>query len=104
MTQQGPHDNGQQTAGPTFDVAARLRILTCQVCGIPFGMPAALHVHRTHQRQPVYCPAGHENRLTYPTDSETSDTFFGMAMPFDELLDAKRRAELAETNRSNGSG
>lgn len=47
----------------TFDVAARMRVTCCQVCGVQFGLPAMLYLHRANEGGAIHCPSGHVNTL-----------------------------------------
>jgi hypothetical protein len=50
-----------------FDAVARLRIITCEACGMIFAAPESLCLARAQQGEPISCPSTHANHLPDPT-------------------------------------
>ena len=47
-----------------------LEPITCYLCGVAFGVPAYLKENRLDDHESFYCPNGHRQHYTGPTEKE----------------------------------
>lgn len=80
---------------PQFETSEILRVMACTECSILFAIPTSLHLHRTHAKLPLFCPAGHAH-LYPPPDAKKLGIEGQYANLIGELRDLRLRAERAE--------
>jgi|GEM_PF-3052794 len=69
---------------PRVDATMRLRVLTCEHCGVPFAMPLTMFLAKTHLGSLAYCPGGHSQKLRRESLAK-ADLLFAAQYLADEL-------------------
>lgn len=72
-------------------------VVHCCNCAMPFGMPVDFQRRRRDDHEYFYCPAGHQQRYTGPTEAARLKQELERASEM--RLAAERRAETAERDR-----
>lgn len=71
----------------TYDRTLTFQTISCCNCGQPFGMSEAVYKRRKNDRQTFYCPEGHPQHFTGPSEADKLR---------DELERQKQMREAAE--------